>query len=248
MASSSSTIAKRRSKNPTKPAFPPRRSARIIKRKPFRFADLPPELRNRVYKYALQQDTGTDGFIPLTSGLIGAARALSQVSRIVRAESMGLFYAHNTFGIDMNYLRRLVCSHASAWRQLKTWANTWGELAAPHIRSITITGLCYHCSKQICFDLQNATATEQTEVLHRIGPYDWCSLKYFAEEADLRIWVQTVLRKTVEPKLKAYQIFFLLRGLGPIYKGFAGLSEVRKASILTKLQNEIVRRNGANYE
>jgi hypothetical protein len=125
---------------------------------PFRFMDLPPELRDIIYTFAFFPGTKdkTDGEISaepqLTAGLSNSttARALSQVCRIVRQESMEAYCSKTTFVVRglpdrwVAYIRRIspsVNSTALAPNPLDVWARTWGELGAQHIRSLYIRPL-----------------------------------------------------------------------------------------------------------
>ena len=133
-------------------------NSRASTQQPFRFMDLPPELRDIIYTFALQPDTKApqNGKSPneaqLIEGLSGsvAALALSQVCRIVRQESMKAYYSKTTFVVrDLpdSWLRiisrvRPLGSVARSSRQargpLDLWARKWGVLGAQHIRSLYI--------------------------------------------------------------------------------------------------------------
>lgn len=97
---------------------PLRRSARIIQKSPFRFEELPPEIRNLIYSSLLSNSPSKYPSVfatweerrhvyrgrhnetretldiefkwPLI--LSGTAKALSQVSRAIRHESMGIYF------------------------------------------------------------------------------------------------------------------------------------------------------------
>ena len=87
---------------------PLRRSRRIAFREPFRFNDLPPELRNAVYKLVLKSDKA----VSLTDKLPVTAKALSQVSRSVRAEALSTHFSMNLFSANFSYWP--TCSRSSA--------------------------------------------------------------------------------------------------------------------------------------
>lgn len=72
---------------------------------PSRFMDLPPELREIIYTFALYKETRKSLFrdplneLNLLAGLSKSptARVLNQVCRTARQESMKVFYSKNTF-------------------------------------------------------------------------------------------------------------------------------------------------------
>jgi hypothetical protein len=124
----------------------------------FRFMDLPPELGDIIYTFAFNPDTKKtqDGGIldepQLTAGLSNSktARALSQVCRTVRQESMRSYYSKTTFVVrelsdrSAVYVGRILRgdhSGAPVSAPLDVWARTWGELGAQHIRSLVIRPL-----------------------------------------------------------------------------------------------------------
>ena len=74
-------------------ARPLRRSRRVAYREIFRLNDLPPELRNVIYSMVLRSETSLE----LTGNLSPTAKALSQVSRAVRIESLGVYFSENDF-------------------------------------------------------------------------------------------------------------------------------------------------------
>jgi hypothetical protein len=133
--------------------------SRTSTQQPFRFLDLPPELRDIIYTFALHPDTKApqNGKPPkkpqLIAGLSGspAALALSQVCRIVRRESMKAYYSKTTFVIrdlpdSVANVLHGICDFSArsappAPAPLDLWARTWGVLGAQHIRSLYIRPL-----------------------------------------------------------------------------------------------------------
>jgi len=122
---------------------------------PFRFLNLPPELREIIYIFALEHGTIVHPFhgeIPdepqLTAGLSGSvtARALSKVCRIIRYESIKAYYSKTTFTVlSLPNPTRIISKDLSVTpgcprepRPLKLWALTWGVRGAQHIRSLRI--------------------------------------------------------------------------------------------------------------
>jgi hypothetical protein len=137
------------------PSLPNEVSHTDIAQQPLRFSDLPPELRDRIYAFAVHPGTTRDHdgkerpIMPeLTTGLTKSptARALSQVSRSVRKESMEVFYSKTTFLVSDATDRS---SQISSSRHIdlpkrevmNRWAETWGVLVGPHIRSLSISAL-----------------------------------------------------------------------------------------------------------
>lgn len=124
---------------------------------PFRFMDLPPELRDIIYTFALEHETrktqcGENFKEPdLLAGLSSSAtaQALSQVCRIVRRESMKTYYSKTTFVVPdvPDPLARIMhfikggSPKAPTDQALDLWARTWGEFGAQHIRSLDIRPL-----------------------------------------------------------------------------------------------------------
>jgi hypothetical protein len=113
-----------------------RRSRRIAHRTIFRFNDLPPELRNAIYSMSLRYNDGRA--IALVADLPATAKALSQVSRTVRTESLSVFYSENGF---IEYFRYWDDPNAAQQEvsHIGKWFAVFGKLAAPHLR-ISIIG------------------------------------------------------------------------------------------------------------
>jgi hypothetical protein len=124
----------------------------------FRFMGLPKELRDIIYSLALQPDTEKTqtgkppGKPQLIAGLSNSttARALSQVCRTVRQESMKTYCSETTFVVRK--LPDRVSARIRRWTDggnpaapgpdpLDMWARTWDELGAQHIRSLYISPL-----------------------------------------------------------------------------------------------------------
>lgn len=99
--------------------------------------DLPQELRDIIYALAMNAEEEPR----LVAGPTGTAKALSQVSRNVRADATRIFFSENS-------CLAIVCFATSEDRKagrFKTdsgrvgaWAETWGALASPHIRSLNL--------------------------------------------------------------------------------------------------------------
>lgn len=114
------------------------------------FLDLPPELRNTIYKEALIQpepdslgareskasDQVQYSFIPKRT-----FHALTQTSKQVRSETIPMFYASNTFAISISTrkqlypFRRLICAD----KYVATWALAASEQAIGSIRSLRLS-------------------------------------------------------------------------------------------------------------
>jgi hypothetical protein len=138
-------------------AMPLRRSRRVAFRDPFRLTDLPPELRDIIYSMALRNEAsrGLVGkTIALTGKLTAEARALSQVSRAVRAESMSIYYSENTFyaylSEDWDTTGGLRALHwAKAVSRIERWSHVFGELVAPRLPSLHLCITCYRSMRYI---------------------------------------------------------------------------------------------------
>lgn len=132
---------------------------------PFRFMDLPPELRDMIYSFALlpeRKNVHGEEYVrepDLLAGLSNSttARALSKVCRTIRHESMNAYYSKNTFVVrgvpdpwgnldpmlsnDYPHSRPPKPGCSPPPDPLHLWARTWGVLAAQHIRSLEIRPL-----------------------------------------------------------------------------------------------------------
>jgi hypothetical protein len=129
--------SRKRRQNTAVAATSLRRSVRIAHRTVFRFNDLPLELRNAVYTLVLESDVE----LTLTNQLSTLAKALNQVSRTVRAESLSIYYSVNSFNASVTYWSNF--SDPSVARQelsrIERWFALFGKLAARHIRTLSIT-------------------------------------------------------------------------------------------------------------
>jgi hypothetical protein len=127
-------------------ATPVRRSRRIALREPFRFNDLPPELRNAVYSLV----SNSDVMLNLIDKLPAPAKALSQVSCSVRAESLSVHYSVNRFTV--NHLEWTTIREAQQEvSRIEKWFTLFGKLAAPHIRSLAIIHACIATMLELTF-------------------------------------------------------------------------------------------------
>lgn len=104
--------------------------------------DLPRDLRNRIYALAVWQipytyRNGIRDNKLLLSTPRKTGRALSQVSRSVRAESMGVYYSQTQLYCCIAGLK-----DPSADR-IQRWLSTWGTLAVPSIRRLDLN--CVSC-------------------------------------------------------------------------------------------------------
>ncbi|KAK5127539.1 hypothetical protein LTR85_006879 [Meristemomyces frigidus] len=87
----------------------------------FRFFDLPPELRNRIYRFALVENASVR--IERT----GYARPpLLRTSRQIRAESLSIYYSENKFTVSMRaYDSTLSLNFTSSLPYLKGEGRSW---------------------------------------------------------------------------------------------------------------------------
>ena len=126
--------------------MPLRRSRRVAFRDSFRFNDLPQELRDEVYGMALRNEVSHDLLgksLQLTGKMTAEAKALSQVSRSVRAESMSIYYSENTFHAHLSHhWNSSGIFRARNWvkevSRIEDWTIIFGELAAPRLPSLRI--------------------------------------------------------------------------------------------------------------
>jgi hypothetical protein len=136
-----STRKRKRAQDDAVAAMPVRRSRRVAFRDSFRFNDLPQELRDEVYGMALRNEVSherTGKSLELTGKMTPEARALSQVSRSVRMESMNVYYSENIFHVHLGpYWCRGELTRARYWVEkitlIEEWAFIFGELVAPRL-------------------------------------------------------------------------------------------------------------------
>jgi hypothetical protein len=138
-------------------ATPLRRSRRIAFREPFRFNDLPPELRNSIYCLV----TESDDVRYLTDKLPATAKALSQVCRSIRAESLSTHFSVNRFTVKHLYWATTREAQQEVAR-IDKWFALFGELAARHTRALTILHMCI-------FTMSNSTLFSISANIHRVG-------------------------------------------------------------------------------
>jgi len=143
--------------------MPLRRSRRIAFREPFRFNDLPPELRNAVYTLVSESDRALN----LVDKLPATAKALSQVSRSVRAESLSIYYSVNDFIANFFYWPTTLRAQQEISRT-DEWFALFGEVAARRLRTLLI----YHL--RICtligvtyISVPSTPHLRRPDILHR---------------------------------------------------------------------------------
>lgn len=136
----------------------------------FRFGDLPPEIRSMVYDLAtgnlqfpdeiFERSTTWNGVV--LPAISQGAKALSQVSRAVRNESLSTYYADSTYELDYS------CKPGGL-DNIEMWASTWGILAIPHIRSIRVI-----CPFSFLYREKICVRTKGPGPLVSFGgPYNW---------------------------------------------------------------------------
>jgi hypothetical protein len=154
-----SSRKRKRTQDDAVAATPLRRSRRVAFRDPFRLADLPPELRDMIYTLVLRNEV-LRGFagntIAVTGKLTAEARALSQVSRAVRAESVSIYYSVNTFyahlAQDFDSTGGWRALHwARTVSRIERWSNVFGELVAPRLPSLCIYLVAYQRVPPVCY-------------------------------------------------------------------------------------------------
>lgn len=136
------------------------------------------------------------------------AHALRQVSRATRSESMGIFYAQDTFDA-IAWRDRLVAKRVDI---AKKWTAVFGQLAPPRVRSLRIAGLGYFLRifsgmthRQIFIRTTHTTKPIYIELEKKDGGY-----YLHIEEADLNALVLNILWPQGELELTAERIELLL--------------------------------------
>jgi hypothetical protein len=159
------------------------------------FSDLPPELRDRIYAFAVQPGVMRGGngkehlVMPeLTTGFAKSltARALSQVCRSVCKEPIEVYYSKTTF---------LVSDVTDSWspiphnrfqlrrEAMNRWVKTWGVLAGPHIRSLSISALSTEGEGVVLISMDSQTnAASYTDKINYRGLNE-CKLNAVALKA-----------------------------------------------------------------
>jgi hypothetical protein len=141
-----SSRKRKRAQDDAVAAPPLRRSRRVAFRDSFRFNDLPRELRDEIYGMALRNEVSRDlagTSLLLTGKMTAEAKALSQVSRSVRAESMSIYYSENTFHAHLTlYWNSMGSYRAESWTpevfRVEQWCIIFGELVAPLLPSLRL--------------------------------------------------------------------------------------------------------------
>jgi hypothetical protein len=208
---------------------------------PFRFRDLPRELRDMIYSFALYRNTKIqpgqytkEPDLLAGSSNSATARALSQVCRTIRQESMETYYSKTTFVVrgvpdpwdnmdpiyGNNYPDRLRTrpGFPSPSDALNLWAETWGVLGAQHIRSLRIAPLGYN--------LQGG--------LIQIPRTDGANPISFAVEPNRRFdfgarlnAAGKVFRTPVEGALAANRMKWFLREVGKVLRAYNEWSRIQ---------------------
>lgn len=133
-----SSSKRKRNQDDAAAAMPLRRSRRVAYREIFRLPGLPPEILNAVYSIAVRSKVSLE----LTGELSATAEALSQVSRAVRTESLGVYFSENDFHAYLSrrwnneYLRANY--YRSGIPKIEEWMALFGRLATPRLRSIQL--------------------------------------------------------------------------------------------------------------
>ncbi|KAK7987186.1 hypothetical protein PG996_006213 [Apiospora saccharicola] len=123
---------------------------------PFRFLDLPPELRNEIYYFALgEHQTSSEPYGPTTCTAL-APPALTRTNRQIRNETLGLYYSQNRFSFQLP-----VPGGQDAFQR-------WCAAMGPHLQFI---------GKSISFTYSDTTGPRHylaTNVSYKLG-FELCS-------------------------------------------------------------------------
>ncbi|KAK5138138.1 hypothetical protein LTR08_004833 [Meristemomyces frigidus] len=93
---------------------------------PFRFFDLPPELRNRVYDLLLPEGTPTE---------ISSRRpVITQASQQLRAETLPIYFAASRFVVDVNHKANV----EQYTERVREWAKLTGPTQLKALCSVTL--------------------------------------------------------------------------------------------------------------
>lgn len=243
----------------------------------FCFTDLPGEVRNQIYTYALYfsdrdfidlefahlSDESRDEIEALaicsnhswlefahSSTLTPTAKALIQVSRTVRAESISVYFSINKF----RYWATTTKIHPPSssfrnlrydTRRLESWLAVWGDLAVPHIRTISFGA---HVRPWVELQLAQTNVTAK-QAKWRIS--NWYLLREHWDELDrmpnrsdedLNAFVLNAIEKESQGglRLTPLRLLALVRGLFIsrwfwVSAGFAAKSEKQREQGLTMM-------------
>lgn len=93
-----------------------------------------------IYRMALQHDDADERWLALVDDLQHTAKALSQVSRTVRTESLSMYYSENNFAETFQYWRTPLGAQQRT-TDIEEWFSIYGKRAAQHIRALSILHL-----------------------------------------------------------------------------------------------------------
>lgn len=218
-------------------------------------APITPEIRNTIYSYALLNHTfrwpslftvwEDLRSIHLSSGfsrtlvsferpslLMKTAKNLSQASRAIRHESMGIYFAKNVSEFRVSPRR----SSVQMVEQLEDWANIWGDVVTPKLRFLKINNVrCYdgtHDRAQVDIDLLNAT---QPVAISNGWLWILRGKGTGIDEAGLNALVLSILRPKGALELTNERILTLLVALQLLPREFRSIKPDQRAELLAKL-------------
>ena len=117
-----------------------RSSTHVTTRDSRSLMDLPRELRDKIFRLAVQEDVDPTRDADLVSRPGPTIRALTQVSRSVRVEAPDVYWSRTKFHYSAHDLVRDPPHENHCGRfKLTSWLNTWGRLAVPHVRRLKLT-------------------------------------------------------------------------------------------------------------
>lgn len=105
---------------------------------------LPRELRDQIFWLAVRDEADPARDTELVSRTSPTIRALTQVSRSVRAEAADIYWSRTKFHYSThNSIRNETHGNNSGHCRLISWLSTWGTLAVPHVRRLKLM-LSFH--------------------------------------------------------------------------------------------------------
>lgn len=209
------------------------------------FYDLPGEIRNTIYSFALQHDGRvwnhelsdfpvSSARLPfkLASSPPPHAKALSHVSHLVRAESMAMHYGKHKFTLNIY--------DGKSVRHTESWIKSWGVVAASNIRSLDLNCGSFLNQQLVTINLDNSAEPAKCYQWLHDFPYN------FPSDEDVNQLLLLLVRKQSDGRiaLSPARLMALLRSLVPFWNfseskatavAFARQCETQKREMMTRL-------------